>query len=85
MENEEFELLIQKATLGCCTKQELVDATERLESAVEDKNAECADYEQAMQMITLEGKDSNNPEEVKKALESYGVTAITRDEIKELQ
>lgn len=85
MKNEEFEFLIQKATIGCCTKEELLGAKERLESAVEDKNAECADYEQAMQMLSLEGKDSNNPEEVKKALESYGVTAITRDEIKELQ
>lgn len=85
MDNEEFELLIQKATIGCCTKEELLDAKERLESAVEDKNAECADYEQAMQIISLEGKDSNDPEEVKRALESYGVTAITWDEIKELQ
>jgi len=85
MNNEEFDLLIQKASIGCCTKEDLLDAKERLESAVEDKNAECADYEQVIQMMSLEGKDSNNPDEVKKAMESYGVAVISKDEIKELQ
>lgn len=85
MNNEEFDLLIKKASIGCCTKEDLLDAKERLESAVEDKNAECADYEQVMQMMSLEGKDSNNPDEVKKAMESYGVAVISKDEIKELQ
>ena len=34
MNNEEFELLLQKASLGCCSKEDLLDAKERLESAV---------------------------------------------------
>ena len=53
MNNEEFELLLQKASLGCCSKEDLLDAKERLESAVEDKNAECADFEQVLQMIII--------------------------------
>lgn len=85
MNNEEFELLLQKATLGCCTKEDLLEAKEQLEAAVEDKNAECADYEQVMQMMSLEGKDGNNSDEVKRAMQSYGVTVVTLDEIKELQ
>lgn len=85
MNNEEFELLLQKASLGCCPKEDLLDAKERLESAVEDKNAECADFEQVLQMMSFEGKDNTNPDEVKKAMESHGVAAISRDEIKVLQ
>ena len=85
MNNEEFELLLQKASLGCCSKEDLLDAKERLESAVEDKNAECADFEQVLQMMSFEGKDNTNPDEVKKAMESHGVAAISRDEIKVLQ
>lgn len=85
MDNEEFELLLQKASLGCCPKEDLLDAKERLESAVEDKNAECADFEQVLQMMSFEGKDNTNPDEVKKAMESHGVAAISRDEIKVLQ
>ena len=28
MNNEEFELLLQKASLGCCSKEDLLDAIE---------------------------------------------------------
>ena len=52
MNNEEFELLLQKASLGCCPKEDLLDAKERLESAVEDKNAECADLAHYLTNIT---------------------------------
>ena len=75
----------KKASLGCCPKEDLLDAKERLESAVEDKNAECADFEQVLQMMSFEGKDNTNPDEVKKAMESHGVAAISRDEIKVLR
>ena len=61
-----------------------MDAKERLESAVEDKNAECADLNRFTD-DEFEGKDNTNPDEVKKAMESHGVAAISRDEIKVLQ
>ena len=81
MDDKEIELLLHKASLGYCTKEELMDAKEMLVSAVEDKNSECADYEQVIQMMNLEGKDSNNPDEVKKAMESCGVGIVSQDKI----
>ena len=48
MRNEEFELLLQKASIGCCKKEELLEAKERLESHLEDVNAQCAEYEQVI-------------------------------------
>lgn len=73
MKNEEFELLLQKASIGYCKKEELLEAKERLESHLEDVNAQCAEYEQAIQMMNLEGKNTDDPEEVQKAMESYGI------------
>jgi hypothetical protein len=87
MKNEEFELLLQKASIGCCKKEELLEAKERLESHLEDVNAQCAEYEQVIQMMDLEGKNTDNPEEVRKAMESYGIEnpQIAIDELKKLR
>ena len=87
MRNEEFELLLQKASIGCCKKEELLEAKERLESHLEDVNAQCAEYEQVIQMMDLEGKNTDNPEEVRKAMESYGIEnpQIAIDELKNLR
>lgn len=81
MDDKEIQLLLHKVSLGYCTKEELMDAKERIESAVEDKNSECADYEQVIQKMNLEGKDSKNPDEVKKAMESCGVEIVSQDKI----
>ena len=82
--NEEYELLIQKAQIGRTNKDDLLNAKEQLESALEDVNAECGSYENAFGMLEHSPDYDGTEENAKEHLKNYGVEPISKDEYKEL-